>query len=213
MRSLEFQWTKDSIHVAILKYLEDRQQMPTAKDFDSCEYLPSARYVQRNFGGLVKLREELGLEGTHNFTTGEYRSKVAGMLYAQSRDYEEAFYGYLLRQFEEIAIHEQKRLRPGNIACDFFIYSTEHTGVALDLFYAESLDNTNKVVNIKYKRYLTLTDIPIFFVLMNESITQEEIDRRMSNRKHQLPANIRVLGVSYLKERINELIPSIYIRQ
>lgn len=180
--------------------------MPTANDYDTCPYLPSARLIQSTFGGLVKLRTDLNIEGPVDFTTGAFRSAVAAKTFANARIYEEDFYNYLISYIPEIRVHEQKRLRPGNISCDFFIYTSDNGGFAIDLFYAESLSNANKVVNIKRKRYDLLTEIPIYFVLVNDAITQEELTSSSGSKKIPLCGHVKLHTEKHFKSILPNLI-------
>jgi hypothetical protein len=148
MRKGSKRWTLETIRIGIEKYVSEHGRMPTANEYDAYPYLPSSRHIQAAFGGLVKLRTDLGLEGPTNFTTGTVRSEIASRIFSNARAYEEEFYRYLIARIPEIRVHEQKRLRPGNIACDFYIYTSEHEGIAIDLFYADSVSNAKKIVNI-----------------------------------------------------------------
>lgn len=179
--------------------------MPTAVDYDQCTYLPSARIIQKSHGGIVQLRSTLNLAGPANYTTGATRSKVATEMFANARIYEEKFYSYLTSIIPQIRVHEQKRLRPGNIASDFYVYTSETTGFAIDLFYAESIESVNKIMNIKRKRYDHLSSIQIYFVVMNKNITQSILDSRMNNKKYLLLEHTHV----YSEKAFKELLPSL----
>lgn len=202
-------WTLDLVGESIKRFLDEHGRMPTAYDYDECTYLPGSRYVQRNFGGLVKLRQDLDLDGPSDFTTGEFRSAVAAKMFANSKIYEEEFYLYLITIFPEIRVHEQKRLRPGNIASDFFIYTSDTSGFAIDLFYAENLKNVSKIITIKRKRYDHLTQIPIFFVIINDSIQQSDVNRMLENKKIQMLDHIQVYTELYFKENLQSLISNL----
>lgn len=49
-------WTDELIKSGIDKFIEENGKMPTAADFDTTPYLPSARQVQRLHGGLAKIK-------------------------------------------------------------------------------------------------------------------------------------------------------------
>lgn len=67
-------WTLEVIREGINRYKEENGRLPTAWDFDRCDYLPSARQIQRSLGGLEKLRTDLGLDEL-NYTKGSLRQK------------------------------------------------------------------------------------------------------------------------------------------
>jgi hypothetical protein len=120
--------------------------------------------------------------------------------------YEEEFLRYLQSQFDEIRIHEHKIIRPGNTACDFFIYETKNTGVVIDLFYAKDIYSLARIIHIKYLKYKDVIS-NIFFVLVgNNTIEQKEIDKIVENRKIELPEKIKVLTEEEFKGNINQYI-------
>ena len=184
-------WTTEKIKQGILRFKEETGRLPTAVDYDKCLYLPSARHIQQSLGGLVRLREELEISGPFDFTKGIVRSEIAAKIFKNARNYEEDFYSYLTTILPEVRIHEQKRLRPGNVACDFFIYTTKTKGFAIDLFYADNIDNANKIINIKRKRY----DI--------------ELDACMGKKKFPLLKHVRVYTEKTFKNSVGELITSL----
>ena len=199
-------WTLEMIKASVLGFFDEHGRMPTADDYDTCSYLPSSRYIQRYYGGLMTLRKTLNFDGPSSFTTGDFRSEVASKIFANSKVYEEQFYLYLISIFPEIQVHEQKRLRPGNVASDFFIYLSDTQGFAIDLFYADSIKNVNKIITIKRKRYDQLTNIPVFFIVINDSITQTDVDRMLENKKIVMLKHIRVFTEQYFKNNLKEII-------
>lgn len=117
---------------------------------------------------------------------------------------EEEFYNFLIGEFDEIAIHEHKIIRPGNVASDVFIYLDQEAtnGIVIDLFYAQDLITLLKIVTIKAKRYATLP-YKIYFVLVgNDTISDIDIDLRIANKQVPLPSHIRVLTETAFKGTI-----------
>ena len=187
------QWSLDNLRDGFLYFLKINGRLPTAHEIDKFDFLPSSRQIQRKFGGLEKLRDELNLGGPNNFTKGEYRSGIAKKTYERAVDYEERFYYYLISLIPEIRVHEQHRMRPAKKSVDYFIYTNEFSGVGIDLFYADSVINMQNVVNVKLKTYEKVEDPLYLIVINNKNITQEQIDDSMKNRKSSLPKNIKVL--------------------
>ena len=175
-------WTIDKIEKGILEFFDRYHKYPTTLDFDKVDFLPSSRLIQRNFGGIVKLKEVLKINDVKNCSKGEYRSKIAKAIYNESVEYEQIFYKFLITKFPEISVHEHKILRPGHICCDFFIYTSTNKGFAIDIFYAKDTFSLTGVVNIKCKRYATL-NFPIYFILVgNNFIKQCDIDVLLYNK-------------------------------
>src|SRR3989338_1557654 len=72
-------WTKNNILDGLRKFYDDNKRYPTAIEIDAYDYLPTSRSIQRSFGGLIKLRTELGLKDV-NFAAGEHRSQSARLI-------------------------------------------------------------------------------------------------------------------------------------
>lgn len=197
-------WTLEDIRIGIEHYKSIFGNYPSTLDFDKVDYLPSSRLIQRNFGGIIKLRELLGLNTAADYTKGEYRSVIASKTYKNSIKYEEEFYNYLISKIPEISVHEHKILRPGNICCDFFIYTDQKNGIVIDIFYAQDIFSLARIIIIKTKRYIGLK-YPIYFVLVgNRAIPQHQIDMLVKNKKILLPYNINIITEDEFKVYINQ---------
>lgn len=154
---------------------------------------------------MVKLRALLNLDEITDFTKGSVRSEVVKEIYSRAVDYEEKFYKYLISMFPEVWVHEQKRMRPGNVASDFFLYTKPNSGIVIDVFYAKNLKSLGGIISIKLKRYSLFT-YPTYLVLVeNYQIIQEEIDTLMKNRKDLIPLNISVVTEKYFKDNIENI--------
>jgi hypothetical protein len=202
-------WTDERIKKGLERFHNEYGRYPSAREFDTCEYLPTARQLQRRYmGGLPEFREKFKLEGQFNLTTGQARSAVAKRNIQRSYNYEEEFYGYLLDILPAHLIHEQKRLRPGNIACDFFVYVSKTEGIALDLFYAMDIWSLARIVNIKLKRYELLPrNQEIYFIsITNHKIDQISVDKMMGSRKSKVPNNICVMTEEEFKAKLKTIL-------
>lgn len=198
-------WNLENIKESVEKYKAMYQKYPSTLDFDKVDFLPSSRLIQRNYGGIVKLKQLLHLDDIHDFTKGEYRSKVASTMYKNAVDLEESFYNYLTSRMPEINIHEHKILRPGHICCDFFVYTSANSGFAIDIFYAGDLFNLSRIITNKAKRYSTLGTLPVFFVLVgNVEINQDHVDIMVNNKKDKLLPNIKVCTEEFFKDYVLE---------
>lgn len=68
-------WTIEKIKEGFERFEKENGRLPRALEVDSISYLPSARQIQRAFGGLVELRKLIGYED-NNFSAGKHRSKI-----------------------------------------------------------------------------------------------------------------------------------------
>jgi len=185
-------WTRSQISAGLQKFYEVYGRYPTSREIDAFEYLPSARSIQRKYGGLISIRKELIPESHADYTKGAYRSAKAKESWHRAAKYEEEFYNFLLEHFDPVAVHEHKIMRPGNIASDFYIYTSESDGVVIDLFYAQDLFSLSSIVSIKLKRYVGLPYRIIFVLVGNQTITAQRIQKLMLNRISSLPKNISI---------------------
>lgn len=200
-------WTVDQIKEGLEHFKEVNGRYPSAREIDLFEYLPSARSIQRSFGGLEDLRTKLGFDiELINLTKGKIRSEKAKGTYSNAVDAEEVFYNFLIEKIPEIKVHEHKILRPGHICCDFFIYTSNNRGFAIDVFYAQDMFSLAGVLRIKCLRYKELK-YKIFFVLVgNKKISQEEIDSLLAKKKSAWPKHIIVLTEDKFKAILSSLV-------
>lgn len=199
-------WTIDNIRDGLEYFRDIYGHYPTSREVDLFKFLPSARSIQRTYGGLVRVRKQLCLSGTSDHRKGEVRSVKAKEADSRAKVYEKDFFCFLSKQMAEMRIHEHKVIRPGDVSCDFFIYTSDSDGVVLDLFYAADLLNVLKIINIKYKKYLKVV-FPVFFIVVgNENILQSDIDRKVKNKKISLPVFMRVMTEGYFKANFCDII-------
>lgn len=199
-------WTLDNLRDGLLYFFEMQGRYPTSQDVDSFDYLPSVRAIQRTYGGIKKLRETVGVGDVLDYTCGATRAFKAREADDRARLYEEEFHKFLTSKIPEIRVHEHKILRPGSAACDFFIYTDEKLGTAIDLFYAQDIFSAQKQINYKAKRYASVTCPCYFIVVGNEAITQKDIDRIIENKKLTIVGDRKVCTEKYFKEHFSSLV-------
>jgi len=185
-------WTKEQILAGLQHYYKIHGHYPTARDIDVFEYLPSSRSIQRQHGGLVALRQELIPDSDSDYTRGPARSARAKESWDRAVKYEEEFYSFLVNNFDPVAVHEHKVMRPGNINCDYYIYLDEDSGIVIDLFFAKDLFSLANVVNIKLKNYRDLPYETIFVLVGNDQVTIQKIQEMLARKITPLPSHITV---------------------
>ncbi|MGC9605684.1 MAG: hypothetical protein ABSF56_02950 [Minisyncoccia bacterium] len=195
-------WTLEEIRQGMEYFKSLNGNYPRIQDFDTFEYLPSARLIQRNFEGISNVRKALSLNTGLNLTMGEHRAAVARRTHSQAVNYEESFYRYLISNIPEVRVHEHKILRPGYICCDFFIYKSDNEGIVIDLFYAQDIKSLGGVVSIKMKRYSSIHSKIYFVLVNNEKIDQKEIDELIRRKDKKLPQNISVMTEKFFKKTV-----------
>ncbi len=207
-RGLKGQWTLDEIKTGINHFKSVNGHYPRAQDFNEADYLPTARLIERNFGGLPKFREMLNLPMQSDLTKGEYRSNIAKKRQNEARIYEEKFYGFLTSVLPELNVHEHKVVRPGNVCCDFFVYTSDSSGFVIDLFYAQDINSVRGVVDYKIKRYKNVTHKTYLVLVNNLQVTQTSIDSLLSRKKKGIPQNIKIYTEKSFKIFLKLNIPN-----
>lgn len=192
-------WTVPELLAGLSHYFALNGRYPSAHEIDSFEFLPSSRTIQRSYGGLQKLRSQLIPYAPNNLTKGTYRSGIAKRTYKNGKRYEEYFFAYLTGVFQDVAVHEHKVIRPGDVSCDFFIYTKQNAGIVIDIFFAESIANLVNIVNIKLRRYQLITPETYLVLVGNSTIAQDAINQKTAKRQTPLPAHIQVVSEAHFK--------------
>lgn len=118
----EIKWTLEKIQSGIDRFRQENEILPTAYDFDRTPYLPSARQIQRAYGGLEALRTLLGYDEL-NYTKGLLRRTRSIAGYTDGTSAEDALELILINHFKEPYVHTQKRyFKDHRNRYDFFIY-------------------------------------------------------------------------------------------
>lgn len=206
-------WNIEDVHDGLKKFYEEFGRYPTASEVDKFPYLPSSRSIQRSFGGLLKVREKLGLGGQSDFRSGKHRSELANKINKRSNILEKKVYEFLVEKFGKEFVHREyfftddKRTR-----ADFFIYDNRE-GFCVDVFYPNDKHNLIGCLNVKLGKYLNayMKDYPVIFLQMNEKIEQNELDNIILNKKRKLLNNQSLMGwgtfVEFCRKRkANKLI-------
>lgn len=185
-------WTKNKIKEGFDKFYQEHGRYPTALEIDAYAGLPSSRQIQRRFGGLPKLRQELDL-GTLDFTKGSVRSQTAQYIGKRGLDFEKAVRKILVDKFGEVFVHEQKPFNDYAGRLDFFVYA-KNNKFGIDVFFASDEHNLVGCINSKQRLYKRFSD-KLILLQLNPGIDQKVIDQYLSNKKNALPSNIAVLSL------------------
>ncbi len=193
-------WTKENIKLGLEKFFLEFDRYPTAEEIDSYQFLPSSRQIQRNFGGLVRLRQELGLK-VSNYGAGLERSKIALEIGKRGDQLERSVEHELIQHFGEHFVHVEKLIGKGKRRVDFYIYANGVT-FAVDVFYAKNMSQFKKIINLKALTYSGIGD-NLLFVNLNElsDITDSAInDYIYKKRMVKLPDNIQVMNLNSFRQ-------------
>lgn len=181
-------WSFEDLKKGFEQFYKTYKRYPTAHEIDEFQYLPSARLIQRRFGGLVELRKALKLKGSDDFRTGTHSSQRAKKIAQRAHRLEKEIYDYLVGAFGIEFVHREffftddKRTRT-----DFFIYN-KNGNFAVDIFYPDNRHNLLGCLNSKMRTYSgeTMLQYPVIFLQMNNDISQDELQDIINRKKNKL---------------------------
>lgn len=204
-------WTLEKVRDGFEKFYELYNRYPTAYDVDDFEFLPSARQIQRKFGGLEKLRKDLGLK-IETYTSGEDRINKIASFNKRGRECENVVYQVLNEIFDEKFIHIEKPTC-GNIIMnsydnksryDFYVYA-KPSNFAVDVFGTEDERGVVKNMNIKEKKYKKLNHHEeIYFVYFGNNVNKTKVNSWMNNKKIALPNTWKVMDFTEFKDSLSK---------
>jgi hypothetical protein len=191
-----------NIQQKIEKFYQENQRYPLARDFDNTAYLPSARTIQRKYGGLVALKKDMGLTET-DARTGTQRVDKAKAINERNNKIEAQFTKDLKNKMDVRNIHHPYApFDDSKINIDYLLFHpTEKKAVGLELFYPEDRHSFYGCLNIKQHKRQCLDqlhghDTKFYYVVTNRNITPKQVWQWSSNRKSDLNAD----GVIHMKE-------------
>jgi hypothetical protein len=181
-------WTLEELSSGLQHFFNEKKRYPTAPEIDTFKYLPSARTIERSFGGLVALRKQLKLKTDFDLRSGQHSSKRARTINERAQKTEQVVYDYLKKHFGTEFVHREyfftddKRTR-----ADFFIHDAQK-GFCVDVFYPSDRRNLIGCLNSKLNKYTDdlMRQYPIIFLQMNKSMNQKILDSIIINKKKRL---------------------------
>ncbi len=156
-------WTKENILAGLQKFYEEKGRYPVSYEVDEYEYLPSSKQIQRRFGGLIKLRNELGFE-ISNFSSGLARSTQATKIGVRGSLAEREVESILINHLGDYFVHVEKPLykyfkknldisKKYKLRADFFIYAVDYKA-CIDVFFQEMLKLCKELLTLRRKNIL-----------------------------------------------------------
>lgn len=198
-------WSIDNILEGFKEFFRIHQRWPIGQDLDHCEYLPNVKTVHRKFGGIINIREKLGLSEV-DYRIGIRRSNTSKEIGQRGYNAEQTLYMILLKKFYEPFVHNQSRVVLTNgswVKVDFVVYH-KHGKFAVDVFYpkADNIHYSNNIA-IKYKTYINFP-FTIYLVLANELITSEMLKLNETAAKNWRNKNAILFSYRAFIDKIGE---------
>lgn len=175
--------TIENIRDGFNKFFIKNKHYPTSIEINHCDYLPSTRLIERNFGGLKSLRLKLGLEIV-DYTRGEARSEMVRKINSRSQDLKIQVKKLLVDIFGKANVHQGPPFMDDcKKSADFLVYYSGGS-FFVDLFHPQDHNSFTSCVNAKSKKYGVNTSDK--FYLVN---TNPEVPCLLEKRKTPLPKN------------------------
>ena len=200
-------WTPEKLKVAFDRYIAENGRLPTAPEVDKTDYLPSARQIQRRFGGLKALRTELGYETT-DFGSGHNRSSIGTTSNLRAKEAERELEQQLSDLFGEAYVHSEKYYGRGRNRADFIIYTAD--GIfGIDVFTTETTHDLQKNVALKIDKYIDFPkSVILFFVVVSTNLDDTLVKRAADGmKKTALLPGLRIVTPQGLFEQVEDWRP------
>lgn len=195
-------WKLNNLKEGIDRFYQENGRYPTVSDLDNIDYLPSARWIQYKFGGIMQVRKDLGYQDS-NLGAGKYRSQIALQINKNGLNFEHEIERFLIKKFGEPFVHIQKRVGLGRNRLDFYVYyKNGNFGVDVTVVSGH-FRNVQTNLNIKIAKYKTL-NLPIFFVVSGD-YNQSQFDQWIIKRLSPFPNRCRIFTPANFMQYVSKL--------
>ncbi len=189
-------WKLEELEAGFKRFFETYGHYPTGPEIDAYEYLPSARSIERSFGGVVALRKQLSLGGQDDYRTGAHSSRRAITINDRAHAIERDVYEYLCERFGKEFVHREYFFTDdARTRADFFIYD-QGGGFCVDVFYPSDRRNLTGCLNNKLDKYASehMRQYPVIFLQMNENLSQSLVDDLVAKKEKKPQKGQKVIG-------------------
>ncbi len=189
-------WKLEELKAGLENFNTKHGHYPTAPEIDAYSYLPSARTIERKFGGVIGLRKALRLDTQSDMRKGAHSSKRASIINVRAYKVKQEVYTYLQKLFggqyvqREYFFLDDKRTR-----ADFFVHDSSNS-FCVDVFYPSDRRNLTGCLNSKLSKYqgLQMNQYPVIFLQMNKDLGQNILDAVIKNKTKKLLTGHRLFS-------------------
>jgi hypothetical protein len=174
-------------------FYEKNKRYPTALEFSHANLLPSARLIQRNYGGLKKFREFLGLP-IADYTSGKPRTEKMKIITKRAKQYEQELFILIHKKYHKpddgFVVEREPVIGGTDPENDIYAYKRadiaihnyntprgeQKSSTFFDFFYASTKESFFGCVNLKIKKIKGLIPLKdITFVCTNPNFSKDDI--------------------------------------
>ncbi len=189
-------WKIEELRAGLEDFNTKHGHYPTAPEIDTHPYLPSARTIERSFGGVIELRKTLGFDTQVDLREGAHSSKRASTINVRAHSVEKEVLTYLSKLFGGQSVHtkysffDDKRTR-----VDFFV-NDRSGGFCVDVLYPNDRRNLTGCLNSKLSKYqgLQMNQYQVIFLQMNKDLGQNILDAVIKNKTKKLLVGQKLLS-------------------
>lgn len=193
-------WTLDNILSGFRKFYEENGRWPEHFDLANYPYLPTEKTLQRKFGGIIKIRSQLGIHGDNlDHRKGEIRSNMMKKVGERGMMYEKMVYKVLMKRFHEPFVHHQSVIYYDNrrLVIDFMVFHQKGKFLIDVFFPSNDYIHFSHNVTQKYHLYKNMTEV-LYLCVGSDAITEEMIIRN-SNSTKTLVRRGNIILITYKK--------------
>ena len=189
------------------RFFRENGHYPTAIEIDNCDYLPNTRKMQRVYGGIVNVREELELD-IIDYTKGDIRRETAINIQKKALEEEKKIWNFLVEKFGETNVHrEYQPFDDRRCRADFKIFSKGKQFI-VDVFNPKDKASLSGCLNLKMRKYDAsfgddIFPFPVIFLQMNKNLSSELVKKLVENKKNKLHKNQSVMCIDEFKDFCN----------
>jgi hypothetical protein len=196
-------WDIEKIKAGFERFVVEHNRLPTATEIDKLTYLPSSRTIQREYGGLEKLRMLLGYTTTH-LGRGINRSLIAKNINARGKVAELEVFRILSEKFGAMFVHVEKPFSDNSKQrLDFYVYTpTGNFGV--DVFHPTNEHSMIGSINIKKRIYSSYKE-KVYLVIAGNEISTDKISKFNNDISGLSSVNPEIITVTKLAHLIKNM--------
>jgi hypothetical protein len=197
-------WTKERVLQALRIYVDTHGRYPSAHEIDDHPHFPSSKHIQRQFGGLVALRKELGILPHNDLTKSTPNQERLG---ATKHRYDEAHgrLGAILATALAKGTAEADTTLTDDHRTKMEFRVMHATGVTLVTMVAPKDSRT--LIGCLRSKERTCTQIGLsgnHIIIVAANTSREELSTIMKRRTRKLAKHIRIMSEEEIAEWIRK---------
>lgn len=189
---------------AVEAFFTKNNRYPTVNDFHHRNNLPSARSIQRCFGGgLTRLRELL------NLPLDMRKNREESIRKQQERNYysESKMENFLVSVFGRQFVHKQSTIVDNTEhRADFKVFF-DGGDFVVDVFTPQDKHSLSGCLNWKQRKHGLIGGPKVYFVNMNPDITDTVVTSIIENKIKKLSALQVLMNFTEFQSHVKEFIP------